>query len=171
MLSGAASELCKVNAHPSMHLAASYVLTLHESGDLDLSWEAWTFQFECSALSPIPSSHLCLSLTACCTSLHFAINLQPPPHSTTLTPTFHPSIWGLINLLSRCRPHSWHWTSQLFLSPLTTRSLALFGRPLPWVAPSINHASNSRITSLNLFPPSAHPLKALISISCLHSVS
>lgn len=96
---------------------------------------------------------------------------DPTPHSTALTLSCRPFISALINLPSRCRPHSWRWTSQLFLSPLTTPSLALFRRPLPWLAPSIDHASSSRTASLDLSLPSAHQLKALISISCLHSVS
>ncbi len=164
----AASQPCGVNAYFSMHLAASYLHTLHENGNLDLSWAAWTFQFECCALSAIPPSHSRLSFTAALLLCTLPSICDPPPHSTALTPSCRPSISALINLLSRCRPHSWRWTSQLFLSPLTSPSLALFGRPLPWVAPSINHASNSRTTRPALSLPSAHPLKTLISISCLH---
>lgn len=95
----------------------------------------------------------------------------PPPRSAALAPSRLPSASALINLPSRRGPHSRRWTSQLSLSPLTTPSIAPFVVPLPRGAPSINHASNSRSASLDLSLPSAHPLKTLISISCLHSVS
>lgn len=96
---------------------------------------------------------------------------DPPPRSSALTPSCRPSVSAPINPLSRLRPPSWRWTSQLFPSPLPTPSPALFLRPLPRAAPSIDHASNSRAASLDLSLPSAHPPKTLISISCLHPVS
>lgn len=89
-----------------------------------LSWAARTFGFECCAAIPPSRSDLFFPQPALplCTlpSIY-----DPPPHSTALTPSCRPSISALINLPSRCRPHSRYWTSQLFLSPLTTPSLAL----------------------------------------------
>lgn len=61
------------------------------------------------------------------TSLHFchqSATLLLTQH--TLTPPRRPFILAPVNPPARCRPHSRHWISQLFLSPLTTPSSALF---------------------------------------------
>lgn len=167
---GAAPKLCRLNAYPSMHLVESSPYEkIMESGicrqrpeHFNLSTALLHRALHLIRVSPPPPStspHLC----------HQSLAL--PPHSAALTPSRRPSFSALINLPSPWRPHSWCRTSQLFLLGLTTPFRALFQRLLPWDAPSINHASNSRAASLDLFLPSAHPLETLISISCLHSVS
>ena len=167
---GAASELCGVRCVSQRALTGRVILrAVHENRNPDLLWAI-------SIRGAAPSRRsLPVSSTARATFLHFAINLRPPipprPRSAALAPSRRPSISALINLPSRRGPHSRRWTSQLFLSPLTTPSIAPLVTPLPRGAPSINHAPNSRSASLDLSLPSAHPLKTLISISCLHSVS
>lgn len=103
------------------------------------------------------------------TSLHFAINRRPSPSFSGLSlhlavPPSQPS--------SICRLAADHTRDAELLNSSSGPSNYPISRPLcPRVSPSINHASSSRAASLDFSHPSAHPLKTLISISCLHSVS
>lgn len=151
---------------PTCTHRAGYLRAAHENRHSDLLWANISIRCSLDGLSPpLPQP----ALPFC--TLPSIYDPPPPPRSAALAPSRRPSASALINLPSRRGPHSRRWTSQLSLSPLTTPSIAPFVVPLPRGAPSINHASNSRSASLDLSLPSAHPLKTLISISCLHSVS